>query len=599
MGYDNNECYKRLESTGNTPVCDKISTNMSHHCSSFMVTDTYHTTCVNKDVYMPVQTWYCMNSRTGEVRYFDPKVIMKECMKLSKIDDAWECQPCFCCCACFAEHTMIAMAEGTKEIKNIKKGEILKAGSIMGPGESLCTWEDIPVTFAEGSESGVQEGMLYVVFGDKQEIIVTPDHVFLLATGKFIQAGKLKPGDQLVDESGNPIPILTVSQGRYEGGVRHISCNIDFDGRPDRHLVLSEGIVSGDYTLQLYYDALSEEWKEKGHEKRLLVGSHDFFKEYQDQMKGNITFFAENATDTAGPDCFQAYDLQGLRENVNYQYAKKFLTSEQAADIFNESTMSPLSDGIKHGYAQYAVQLLRGFFPDIEILLDWKHLSPNVYSFVLFDKKFVVLSGGLARVQGIGVEGLVFAVSQGIARFYGENGICHDKMSSRGKADFYAAAAISRNVYYSRIWGDVAKETIKEIETLFSYIRQEHAESSPSIDCRLDAIYSGFGGGNLPACAGGKEYPDLSLQLAEAKPQQVDLIFNLELNQEIALEKEHYQILGADVKEVQVDEKEPFRVSLKTELAEGSSHLLKLDGLVSVYGTELDVESREKKITVK
>lgn len=127
------------------------------------------------------------------------------------------------------------------------------------------------------SESGVQEGMLYVVFGDKREIIVTPDHVFLLATGKFIQAGKLKPGDQLVDESGSPVPVLTASQGRYEGGVRHISCNIDFDGRPDRHLVLSEGIVSGDYTLQLYYDALSEEWKEEGHEERLLVGSHAFF----------------------------------------------------------------------------------------------------------------------------------------------------------------------------------------------------------------------------------------------------------------------------------------------------------------------------------
>lgn len=207
-------------------------------------------------------------------------------------------------------------------------------------------------------------------------------------------------------------------------------------------------------------------------------------------------------------DCFQAYDLQGLQENVNYQAAKKFVTSEQAADIFNESTMSPLSDGIKHGYAQYAVQLLRGFFPDIEIFLDWQHLSPNVYSFVLFDKKFVVLSGGLARVQG-------------------------------------------------------------------------------------------FGGGNLPACAGGKEYPDLSLQLAEATLQQVELTFNLELNQEIALEEEHYQIIGADVKEVEVDEKEPFRVRLKTELTEGSSYLLKLDGLVSVYGTELDVKSCEIEITVK
>lgn len=81
---------------------------------------------------------------------------------------------------------------------------------------------------------------------------------------------------------------------------------------------------------------------------------------------------------------------------------------------------------------------------------------------------------------------------------------------------------------------------------------QFHRELQDFMERMEYAIYSGFGGGNLPACAGGKEYPDLSLQLAEAKPQQVDLIFNLEL-----------------------------------------------DGLVSVYGTELDVESREKKITVK
>lgn len=636
MGYDNNECIKKLEKSGCTPVCDKISASMSHHCSSFMISEAYHKACIDKDVYMPVMSWYCMNTDTKEARYFDPSVIMKECMKLSMKDPAWTCDTCYCCCACFAEHTMVETAKGAKQIREIKKGEELKVGSPAEPGNTACVWETAPVVFAEGSEGGIHEGMLYIIFGSKKEIIVTPDHVFLLSTGRFIQAGKLKPGDELVDEKGNPQPVLTASMGRYEGGVRHISCNTDFDGKPDHHLVISEGIISGDYTLQLFYDSLSDEWKEEGQEDRLLVGSHTFLKKYKNKMLGNITFFAgpqENnqnkdltENQQAHPEYFKVYDFHDLVHSVNYQYAAKFLTEAQAAEIFEKSAMSPMSDGIKHGFAQYAVSLLRGFYPDLEILLDWQHLSPNVYSFVLFGKKYVVLSGGLARVPEMNVEGLVFAVSQGIARYYGRNGKCGEKMCSTGLADFYAAAVVSRNVYYGRIWGDAAKETVRQIGKLFSYAIQEDTEENKkeneerrtrenteentrenaeenrkqkiSLECRMDTIFAGFGGGDLPVCAGGKAHPDLKLQSLEAKTDQIELIFNLDLETDTALEKEHYQIEGAEIIEVVADEKEHFRIRLKTKLEEGASYQLVLEGLVSVYDTQLDEKSRRTEFSV-
>ncbi len=56
-----------------------------------------------------------------------------------------------------------------------------------------------------------REMCVYVNYGDSREMVIPQDKIFMLSSGKLVPASRLMPGMLLVDPSGNPIPVNTVS----------------------------------------------------------------------------------------------------------------------------------------------------------------------------------------------------------------------------------------------------------------------------------------------------------------------------------------------------------------------------------------------------
>ena len=57
-----------------------------------------------------------------------------------------------------------------------------------------------------------------------------------------------------------PVPIRVISIGEYQGGIHHIAAEREFKGELDGHLLISAGVISGDYLLEIH----AEELKKKG-----------------------------------------------------------------------------------------------------------------------------------------------------------------------------------------------------------------------------------------------------------------------------------------------------------------------------------------------
>jgi hypothetical protein len=149
---------------------------------------------------------------------------------------------------CYLWGTKIGIQNGVRTIESFQTGDqVLAAGSCL-------SWTTTKIQFSSGtSPESHQPAMVCIRYGDAGTLIVTPDHPFLLPSGKLKRASRLVLGaDRLVSTSGLPVEIHELSVGEYVGGVHNIASNHSFTGSMDGHLLQSEGIVSGDFTLQMH-----------------------------------------------------------------------------------------------------------------------------------------------------------------------------------------------------------------------------------------------------------------------------------------------------------------------------------------------------------
>ncbi|MBC6471911.1 MAG: hypothetical protein GDA48_03030 [Hormoscilla sp. GM102CHS1] len=125
--------------------------------------------------------------------------------------------PCQCHCSCLALGTPVGATLGVnKNIENFNVGD-----TVIAAGVDL-KWGNVEVRYSNGTASGVQPGTIFVEYVGGQ-LIVTPDHLFLLPDKKLKRAEKLSISDQLVGADGNPVDINRVSAGTYVGGFHHIA----------------------------------------------------------------------------------------------------------------------------------------------------------------------------------------------------------------------------------------------------------------------------------------------------------------------------------------------------------------------------------------
>ena len=129
--------------------------------------------------------------------------------------------------------------------------------------------------------------MVYVQYGDGQRFVVTPDHLFLMPDGKLKRAERLVPGrDQFVLAKGGTTPIVSLAIGAYQGGVHNIAAtDTSVDGRLEGHLLDANGIVSGDYALQLGTSRLGLRGVAKGCGSLWLIRVLGFVRRWMNRLR--------------------------------------------------------------------------------------------------------------------------------------------------------------------------------------------------------------------------------------------------------------------------------------------------------------------------
>lgn len=598
--YDPAVCDQKLTAQGMLPLCGS-----NYHCEDVVQQSaSYHSLCGTDQstVYTPVQCTACTNGTT--YLYFPAATFFTQCAAQGA---GWGPAFCYCCCSCFANDTLIAIPEGSKQIYLIAKGEQVLAGSVGSTGGKLqMNWVNTEVNFSQGTGStGHQPMMVYISMTGKNthELICSMDQPFLLADGKYTTAGKLRPGQQLVDKDGNPVTVELVSIGAYEGGVHHIATDKPWLKIPDGHLLLAGGVVAGDFTMQLYFDQLPDEMKEDNFAAKPKLGTSEYETINAGKVKRSEVLFEFVGAKMPSQNVGQRKTVSGLfktysviTSNIPYG-AQSLFTPEQAADIAKNGNQAPIGNTISLGTFNTIKKQFAGFYPDIDFYFDILDVVPNLYAFEAYGRKTVVVSGGLGRMQGFNYEGMFTAMAHGIACFYGGDPKNSFGYSGVGQADWYAFGVISKTCWASAPSMTYLLTARQMWNALFALVSPEHAQGNPndklndpSLACRSQTIDVAIAGGNLPECAGGAPQPKISLEQAVAtSDSDVVLIFSLALLNDSATNVANYTLTpAAKITSATLDTATGFIVHLKVDMKPGTQYTVTVQNLTSILGTGLD-----------
>ena len=152
--------------------------------------------------------------------------------------------------AALGSDTPIATPEGFKIIGDLAVGDQVSAGSLRNGAMAYAAAD---VVFSTGTGVEREPSMVYLALEELGSLIATRDQVFMLADGTLTTAAHLVPGHNLMGEGGGPVLIERVSDGSFNGAVHHIvATNTAFDGTSDGHLVLAQGVIVGDYLMEIH-----------------------------------------------------------------------------------------------------------------------------------------------------------------------------------------------------------------------------------------------------------------------------------------------------------------------------------------------------------
>src|ERR671932_823858 len=440
---------------------------------------------------------------------------------------------CYCCCSCFAHGTRIGVPNGFKVIEQFQVGDRVLTADVEPSGTGVkLNWSTAKVTFSNGTgPDSHQAAMVYIHHGETGIIIVTPDHLFLMPNGKLKRADRLVPGvDYLVSSEGQPVAINEVSIGEYTGGVHHIATNKEFTGDLNGHLLISEGVVSGDFNLQIHAAQLKESHFVDDHDNLPKVGTPQYEAQNADLVRGTYAAFQtpEKASrSTASVSKLQKFYVHGERTASIPETAAKYLSSLQEIDVNDNAEKLGFSEvGLVSAVVKYVLKLFRGFYSDIVFYHDIGRLQPNAYAFTQYGNRIIVLSGGLTRIKGLGMEGLALILSHLITRLQKSEPLDDNGYTSVTMADYYSTAVL-RNVFFETLYPRIYKDGLKQLEdTIFSNIsdannQYEEDPYRPTKETRLDAIDAGNAMDYPPAGIGGPTRNGLQVTGSEALPPEL------------------------------------------------------------------------------
>jgi hypothetical protein len=191
---------------------------------------------------------------------------------------------CFCCCGDRVTVNAVALATESKAAHEIEIGDKVRA-ALDG---RLSQWAERPVQFSAGIGADPARPMIEIRFGDAADagtILATRNQLFLMPGGVLKRAARLAAGrDVLVRADGATAPIVAMEATKALRGVHQIATSRDPATDLGGHLIVVNGIVCGDYALQLSdLDSIRPELMATGHvelpefgtDRYAAVNSHD------------------------------------------------------------------------------------------------------------------------------------------------------------------------------------------------------------------------------------------------------------------------------------------------------------------------------------
>ncbi|MFJ8369530.1 MULTISPECIES: M48 family metalloprotease [unclassified Bacillus cereus group] len=396
---------------------------------------------------------------------------------------------CTCKCSCFALNTPIFISENEiKAIQEIQEGDYVYAAGLD------LKWHQKKVVFSQGTIGKSRQPLtVYIDYGDNQHFIVTPDSLFLMENKKLKRADKLTPEDYLIDQNGNKVKINGVDIGDFYGGFHHIATATEKpSSNLEGHLILANGIVCGDYNLQIYYQ--SQE-----------ALNTDNFVETNDLTVGTKEYKNKYGTvDKINDDLFIPSHKNQIIEPPSH--ASTFLADDDASRYKKTGSFRGFTDPNSRAWAEYLIKQYEAYYPDINFLLDWDSEVVNAFAWIDSGKRYVQLKGGLVRSKELEIEGIALVLAHEIGHHYGGDPVSSNGLSCEGQADFYGARDVMRRVWFGEFYINIMEKAIEQLSEFFkvAYTPGEEAGFScahPPGPCRIETYNAAVDLKPKPDCA--------------------------------------------------------------------------------------------------
>lgn len=405
---------------------------------------------------------------------------------------------CYCCCSCYTLDTPIEVTAGEFIlIQDINSGDkILTAGVDLN-------WTQGIVQSRTGTTKREMISGLYLVRymmpneKEARELIVTADHLFMTYKDRTLKkVQNLIPRDKLLTATGEIAEVVFSVSGDHKTAIQSITMEGEFDGiNLSGHLINANGIVSTDYTVQAYYETnqLSNDLRFTfgNPEKIFEVGTKEYSLEFPSEER---EAFLENHE--LWPKGF--YPQRAQLINVP-KTAHRFFTINQENDIKDNGVFNAYSGGASRDTINKLFAMFRSYNSKINYVLDWDSKYVNVSSWTSGEQSFVVMSGGMARIQGLFSEGYLIIIAAMTARLKANQCVTEGD---------YKAIDILRTILPNSIYGVSVPAGIEQVENgLFKLIDAKHYAGNPkdvcenpSIECRSQSLWAGLSFYQLPKC---------------------------------------------------------------------------------------------------
>jgi hypothetical protein len=603
------ECDKQVKGFGGRHCVDV------YHCQNFNRFYGGEDYCIKWNLGHAISTCECYNNVLSQYLKFDDlsederKAVLNnpityldtmsdKCydLKMNSPKGTWKITSCYCCCACFAYDTPIAIPGGFKAIQDLRtEDQVLVANPQVREGKVQLSWYPKDVSFSSGTgPDGHEPVMIYIHYADELELICNVDQIFLMPDGKLKRADKLMLGEELMMADGGTARIHDIKPGGYDGGVHHIATDLEFKGSMEGHLLNTNGIVTGDYLLQIHQKELGELGLfAENHQDLPVIGTPEY-ESRNASLKAQLSSTdMPEVPEKKPPAVFKAFAYKD--DDMPYDAQSFFSYDEELALDGSPKRNITEKDGIEP--FEYYSKIIRAFYPDIIFYLDWKNSHINAYSFTRYGQKVVLIPGGLLRLKDLGMEGLVIILASQVSRFYGGEPLNEKGYTCTGAADFYGIGVVLRDALFKN-WIDIISAGTDQLIEIFKTIKTVLGDSSeedidrPSPDCRMRTMFAAAYGAHLPECAGGASKYGLILEDAKAVRLGASVILDATFNRNLsslAEKKENYRLEpAAEVYEARIDPQHRRTVKLNVGCQPETDYTLTVMNVTAADGSTLD-----------